>query len=146
MTTSNPKAQPAATGQAELIDAMVRASFVTMAILSRTAAEYDLSLTQLRMLAILRDRQGAMSELADYLGLDRSTISGLVDRAERRGLLQRTPNPLDGRGVDVALTSEGIGLAQRGAEQIAQALSPMTSVLSRGEARRLVTLLERMFS
>ncbi len=145
MATSNPEARPLSRGQVELIDAMVRASFVTMAVLTRTAAEHDLSLTQLRMLAILRDRQGAMSELADYLGLDRSTISGLVDRAEKRGLLRRTPNPLDGRGVDVALTSEGIELAHRGAEQIAQALSPMTRVLSRVEARRLVALLERMF-
>jgi DNA-binding MarR family transcriptional regulator len=26
-----------------------------------------------------------MAELADYLGLEKSTMSGLVDRAERRG-------------------------------------------------------------
>src|SRR6202453_1893702 len=128
--------------QRELIDALVTTSFVTMAVLNRVSAEYDLSLTQFRVLAILRDRRVKMSELADYLGLDKSTISGLVDRAEKRGLLQRAPNTADGRAVDVFLTAEGRELTERGAAQIAGSLSPMTSKLSRAEARRLTALLE----
>ena len=144
MTTSDSAAQSAGVDQGDLIDALVRTSFVTMAVLNRVGAEHDLSLTQLRVLAILRDRRVKMSELADYLGLDKSTISGLVDRAEKRGLLQRIPNPIDGRGVDVVLSTEGMELADRGASQIARSLSPMTSTLTRAEAHRLATLLERM--
>ena len=144
MTASDPAAQPAGVDQGDLIDALVRTSFVTMAVLNRVGAEHDLSLTQLRVLANLRDRRVKMSELADYLGLDKSTISGLVDRAEKRGLLQRIPNPIDGRGVDVVLSSEGMELAERGASQIARSLSPMTSTLTRAETHRLTTLLERM--
>ena len=132
------------TDNTELIDALVRSAFSTTAVLSKIAAEHDLSLTQLRVLAILRDRHASMSDLAAYLGLDKSTISGLVDRAEKRGLLQRAPNPLDGRGVDVALSAGGIELAEHGAAKIAQALSPMTSALNPAEARRLTALLERM--
>lgn len=135
---------PAATDQTALIDALVRTAFSTTAALSKIAAEHDLSLTQVRVLAILRDRHTSMSDLAIHLGLDKSTISGLVDRAEKRGLLQRTPNPLDGRGVDVALTAEGIELAEQGAAKIAHALSPMTSALNLAEARRLTALLEGM--
>jgi DNA-binding MarR family transcriptional regulator len=142
MAAADPAAQPA--GPDYLIDALVRTSFATMAVLTRIAAEYDLSLTQLRVLAILRDRRVKMSELADYLGLDKSTISGLADRAERRGLLQRAANPLDGRGIDVLLSADGTELAARGAAQISRAMSPMTSALTRAEARRLTTLLERM--
>ena len=56
-------------------------SFEVIAVLSRAAARHDLSLTQLRMLGVLRDREPRMAELADFLGLDRSTVSGLVDRA-----------------------------------------------------------------
>jgi DNA-binding MarR family transcriptional regulator len=112
------------------------------AVLNRVGAEHDLSLTQVRMLGILQDRRVKMSELADYLGLDKSTISGLVDRAEKRGLLRREPNPVDGRAVDVFLAAEGQELTERGAAQIAGSLSPMTSKLSRAEARRLTALLE----
>ena len=144
MATSEAAAPPTAPDRQDLIDALVRTSFVTMAVLNKVGAEHDLSLTQLRVLAILRDRRVKMSELADYLGLDKSTITGLVDRAEKRGLLQRTPNPVDGRAVDVMLTAAGMELAEHGATQIARSLSPMTSTLTRADAHRLTALLERM--
>src|ERR1700733_2066519 len=134
----------ATTGQDDLIDALVTTSFATMAVLTRIAAEHELSLTQLRVLAILRDRRIKMSELADYLGLDKSTISGLVDRAEKRGLLRRTPNPVDGRAVDVFLSKQGMDLAYGGAAEIAESLSPITGTLSRADTHRLTTLLTQM--
>ncbi len=133
----------AGAGQRELIDALVRSSFAVMAVLSRIGAEHDLSLTQLRMLGILRDRRVTMSALADHLGLDKSTISGLVSRAEKRRLIERAPNPADGRAVDVFLTAAGSELAGRGAAQVARALSPMTGELTAGQARQLTALLER---
>jgi len=130
--------------RSELVDALVRASFATMAVLNRIGAEHDLSLTQLRVLGILRDRRVRMTELADYLGLDKSTVSGLVDRAVKRGLLQRAPNAQDGRAVDVFMTARGDELAERGAAELARALAPMTDGLSPAEARRLTALLEQM--
>ena len=133
----------AGAGQRELIDALVRSSFEVMAVLSRIAAEHDLSLTQLRVLGILRDRRIRMRELAGYLGLDKSTVSGLVDRAEKRGLVQRAPSPADGRAVDVFLTAAGTELAGSGAVQLARALSPMTGTLTAAQARQLTALLGR---
>jgi DNA-binding MarR family transcriptional regulator len=127
-----------------LIDALAQTSFATTAVLTRIAAEHELSLTQLRVFGILRDRQLKMSELAMYLGLDRSTVSGLVDRAEKRGQLQRTPSPVDGRGIHVTLTAKGREQAERGAQEVAQALAPLTDALSRAEQRRLTELLEKM--
>jgi DNA-binding MarR family transcriptional regulator len=144
MAPTDPAAGPAAARQQELIDALVMTSFATMAVLNRIAAEHDLSLTQLRVLAILRDRRIKMSELTNYLGLDKSTVSGLVDRAEKRGLLQRAPNPHDGRGVDVFLAPSGMRLAELGVAEVAQSLSPMTRALTPAEGRRLAALLERM--
>jgi DNA-binding MarR family transcriptional regulator len=146
MTFSDPAAQPAGSDRQELISALVRVSFATTAALSRVAAEHDLSLTQLRVLAILRDRRVRMSDLADYLGLDKSTISGLVDRAEKRGLLQRAPNPADGRATDVFLTTAGSQLADVGEGKILRALSPMTGALTTIETRRLTALLEHLLT
>ncbi len=84
-----------------LPDALAQAAFTTMAILNKLAAEHDLSLTQLRVAGILRDRRLRMVELAGYLGLEKSTMTGLVDRAEKRGLMARAPNADDGRAIDV---------------------------------------------
>jgi len=137
--TSSPE-----TEQNGLVDALARSGFATMAVLTRLSAEHDLSLTQLRVLAILRDRRVRMSTLADHLGLERSTLSGLVDRAERRNLLQRAPNRTDGRAVDVLLTAEGARLARRLGAEVQRSLAPMTASLTPAEQRRLRTLLERL--
>jgi len=136
--------QPPAGGQDGLVDALAQAAFTTMAVLTKAAADNDLSLTQLRVLAILRDRRLRMTALADYLGLEKSTMTGLVDRAEKRGLLQRAPGAGDGRAVDVFLSPAGAQLAERATASIARSLSPMTGQLAPAERRRLQTLLERM--
>jgi hypothetical protein len=48
-----------------------------------------------------------LADLASFTGLERSTISGLIDRAAQRGLVTRTADPHDGRSVRVALTESG---------------------------------------
>lgn len=127
-----------------LIDALVLTSFRTMAVLSRVAAEHELSLTQLRVLGILRDRRLKMGELAGYLGLDRSTVSGLVDRAEARGLVRRAPSPGDGRVVEVFLSRAGKNLAERGTGQVAESLLALIGPLSGAQRHRLQELLLEM--
>jgi DNA-binding MarR family transcriptional regulator len=128
----------------ELIDRLAQTSFTVIALLTRTAAENDLSLTQLRALAILRDREPTMAQLADYLGLERSSVSGLMDRAVRRGLAQRTTSREDGRSVHVSLTAAGHRLGAELADKVAGLLAPMTTRLSAAEQKRLAVLLFAM--
>jgi DNA-binding MarR family transcriptional regulator len=141
-----PEEPPRAIAQDGLVDALVQVSFVTMAVLSKVGAEHDLSLTQLRVLGILRDRRVRMTTLADYLGLEKSTMTGLVDRAVKRGLLQRGPNAHDGRAVDVFISPAGAALAERLHAQVRRSLCPLTSALGPAEQRQVQTLLERMLS
>ena len=135
---------PRAIAQEGLVDALVQVSFVTTAVLSKVGAEHDLSLTQLRVLGILRDRRVTMTRLADYLGLEKSTLTGLVDRAAKRGLLERGPNAHDGRAVDVFVSPAGAALAERVHAQVRRSLSPLTSGLGPAEQRQVQALLERM--
>jgi DNA-binding MarR family transcriptional regulator len=129
-----------------LLDALAQTAFVTIAILHRVAAENDLSLTQLRVGGILRDRRLRMAELAGYLGLEKSTMTGLVERAEARGVMARASSPDDGRVIDVFLTREGLALAARVERQIQEALSPLTDRLAATNQRQLQELLERMLA
>jgi DNA-binding MarR family transcriptional regulator len=128
----------------DVVDALAQAAHAITTVLTRVAAEHDLSLTQLRVLAILRDRRLRMSALADYLGLERSTMSGLVDRAVKRGLLERGAADDDGRAVEVRLTTDGRELADRGTAQVRAALGPRTAALTGAEQRRLQALLEKL--
>jgi DNA-binding MarR family transcriptional regulator len=135
---------PRVIAQEGLVDALVQISFVTMAVLSKVGAEHDLSLTQLRVLGILRDRRVTMTRLAGYLGLEKSTLTGLVDRAAKRGLLERGPNAHDGRAVDVFISPAGTALAERLHAQVRRSLSPLTSGLDPAEQHQMQALLERM--
>jgi DNA-binding MarR family transcriptional regulator len=128
----------------DVMDSLVQASFTVVALLSQVAAEHDLSLTQLRVLAILRDREPKMAELAAHLGLERSSVSGLVDRAARRGLVRRDVSSDDGRAVRVSLTPDGQGLASLLTGEIAGLVAPMTRRLGRADQKRLSMLLNRL--
>ena len=125
----------------ELRDALVQASFALMAALTEVAAEHDLSLTQLRMLGILRDREPTMADLAAFTGLERSTISGLIDRAAQRGLVVRTADLRDGRSVRVSLTKQARGLVPEVTAAIGDRIKPLTTRLSGSEQKRLTALL-----
>lgn len=127
-----------------LADALVPTAFVTMAVLNKIGAENDLSLTLIRVLGILLDRRPRMAELADYLGLERQTMSGLIARAEKKGLVARAPNAEDGRATDVFLTSDGAELVKRLHVQTQQALMPLTAQLNASDQQQLQELLQRM--
>ncbi|WP_328616650.1 MarR family transcriptional regulator [Amycolatopsis sp. NBC_00355] len=131
-------------GPDEVLDNLVQVSFTVMALLSRAAAAHDLSLTQLRALAILRDRTPKMAELAEHLGLDRSSVTGLIDRAVKRGLVRREASADDGRSVRVGLTEEAHRLARKLEAEIAGLLAPLTRDLTPAERNRLGALLGRM--
>jgi DNA-binding MarR family transcriptional regulator len=125
----------------ELVDALAQTSFLVMEVLTRTGAAYDLSLTQLRVLGILRDRRLRMAELAGYLGLEKSTISGLVDRAEQRGLLARARSGDDRRAVEVFMTDEGRRLAETVEADVRRALDPAIERLDQTRRTTLTQLL-----
>lgn len=127
-----------------LVDALAQAAFATMAVLNRVSAEHEVSLTQLRVLGILRDRRLRMTALAEYLGLEKSTMTGLVGRAERRGLLRRARGGDDGRAVEVFLSPAGAELAEHGYAQVRRSLAPLTDALAPADRRRLQVLLDRM--
>ena len=110
--TSRPPAADEVLGPA---DGLAQLSFLIHAILERRAREQDLSIIQLRLLGVLRDRKPTMNELARLLGLDKSSVTGLIDRAERRGLVMRVPSATDRRAVLVSLTDHGHSLAAAGA-------------------------------
>lgn len=128
----------------DLTDALVTVSFLTTAIITRIGADHDLSLTMVRVLGILWDRHLRITELADYLGLEKQTMSGLVSRAQQRGLVTRTPNTDDARATDIRLTSKGIELVADLHTQVWEALAPLLAPLSATDQHALADLLGRL--
>lgn len=134
------------TTRENLLNALVPTAFITMAAMNKIGADKDLSLTLMRVLGILRDRRPRMAELAEHLGLKKSTMSGLIDRAEQRGLVARAPNAVDERAIDVFMTEAGAALVEELHGQVQQALAPLTDRLNAADQRLLTDLLERMLA
>lgn len=80
------------------------------------AEQYGLTGSQLLVLKILESGQGtSLSELSERLRAKNSTVTGIVDRMERDGIVTRTRSETDRRVVQLALTKKGRELA-RGAQ------------------------------
>jgi DNA-binding MarR family transcriptional regulator len=124
------------------VDAIAQLSFAVQELLGDVAAEHGLSITQLRLLGILRDRDPAMLDLARYLRLGKSSVTGLIDRAERRGLVERAPAAHDGRAVHVRLTAAGRELTERLSTGANEALSGLLEALPARDRARLSALAE----
>ena len=68
---------------------------------------FDLKPAQVHLLLALHEGSAPMSELAEAMVCDASYITGLVDKLEKRGLVERRPNPQDRRVKLIVLTPEG---------------------------------------
>lgn len=94
------------------------------------AAEFELSPVQAHVLRMLGYGQQPMSVLAGYLSCDASNVTGLVDRLESRGLVERRSAEHDRRVKLLGLTEAGAQVRQRLMARLAEppaaiaALSP----------------------
>jgi DNA-binding MarR family transcriptional regulator len=101
--------QPPGAGEVQLDDAdvLVRLSRLVQGAFARIADRHDLTPVQGRLLCVLAQGPRGMTELARCCGVEKAALTGLVDRAERRGLAERTPVPGDRRALRVTLTDAG---------------------------------------
>ncbi|MFZ0667896.1 MAG: MarR family transcriptional regulator [Acidimicrobiales bacterium] len=123
-----------------IVDGLVQLSMSVQSVLTRIAASCDISVPQARLLGVLRDREPTMAELGRLLDLDKSSTTGLVDRAERRGLVRREAVPEDGRSFRVLLTDEGRVLIQTFVGDVTAQIEALTDHLSETNCHRLALL------
>jgi DNA-binding MarR family transcriptional regulator len=130
--------------QLDPVDGLAQLAFVIMGMLERRASEHDLSIPATRLLGVLRDREPTMQQLARLLELDKSSVTGLVDRAERRGLVARVPSPTDKRAVLVRLTGDGRALVATAAERFAADVTALLGHLPDGDRAAFSVLVSRL--
>lgn len=100
--------------RAELIAAITAHESALQQALARGQSplfDSGLTMQQLRVLLLLSaDGPLAQGDLAQALDVGMATVTGLVDRLVRRGLVQRTPDPTDGRVRRAGLSAAGAEL------------------------------------
>lgn len=109
----------------------------------RAAAAYSLTGAQARLLTLLALEPLPMRRIARTLRCEPSNVTGIVDRLEARGLVERRPDPTDRRVRVAATTRQGTRTAHELRESLDFAREPLAG-LSRAERTMLRDLLGRM--
>ncbi|MFZ0015665.1 MAG: MarR family transcriptional regulator [Acidimicrobiia bacterium] len=86
------------------------------------------------------------SELAEDLLLTSGGMTVRLNRLQAAGLVERQPNPRDGRGVLVHLTPEGKELAHDLLATLLEAQSAMVAALKPSDRSRLAKLLRSLLT
>ncbi|KMS87775.1 MULTISPECIES: MarR family winged helix-turn-helix transcriptional regulator [Streptomyces] len=107
------------------------------------AGEHTLTGPQARLLSLLSLEPLPMRKLAQKLKCEPSNVTGIVDRLESRGLVERRPDPADRRVKVAAATEEGRRVARDLRESLHFAREPLAA-LTDDQRRSLRDLLRRM--
>jgi MarR family transcriptional regulator, 2-MHQ and catechol-resistance regulon repressor len=83
----------------------------------------------------------SMSALATMLGVRLSTMTGVIDQLEGKGLVERQDHPEDRRSLQVRLTAEGRKLYQHAHEAFLEHLTPLVEDRSSAECDRIISFL-----
>jgi DNA-binding MarR family transcriptional regulator len=123
---------------------LVRLTFLVQSVYTDVGRECELTVPQAQMLCVLTDGPRGMADLSGLLGVEKSSMTGLVDRAERCGLVARHPDPADRRGVRVVLTKTGERTVRRFHEELSDRLESLLSDLSVTDRNRFVRTMRKL--
>ncbi len=107
--------------------------------------ELEVTMSQMKVLMLLREH-GALrvGVLARHLNVSTPTITGIVDRLVRQGLVERANDPSDRRVVLNGLTDKGVEAMERLAQRSDAEVQRMVGALSVEEQTAIARSLKRL--
>ncbi len=93
----------------------------------------------------LGDENGiSFHALSKQLNMTSPTLTGIVDRLENIGMVERCPNPQDRRSILIALTEKGLEVVPKIRQAVTEANQAFLTPLSKEEELMLRGLLNRL--
>jgi len=107
--------------------------------------KYQVSAPQLNCLISLYEN-GPLppSQIAKYIMVKSSTVTGIVDRLEQKGLVKRFRNSPDRRIITIELTDSGKNLAKNAPPPIQQKIIDGLKKLSKDELDQIIFSLTKL--
>ncbi|TCC20099.1 MarR family winged helix-turn-helix transcriptional regulator [Kribbella speibonae] len=96
---------------------------------AETSRPLGLTPQQAHLLCVLLGGPLGMTELSRILSIERSSLTSMVDRLERRTLVARIPSPTDRRASQIELTPDGLALAHEAHDAVVDRINTMTADL-----------------
>lgn len=122
-----------AAGQGGLLHPLAQLAALVHGRVSAVAERNGLTPMQARLLGLLSAGPLRMAEVAQGLGVEKAALTGLVDRAESRGLVERAAVPGDRRSTQVSVTEAGAAAAVGFYGQLVEALDGLIAELPESE-------------
>ena len=113
----------------DIATALIQLTGLIQGIYARVSERHDLTPVQAKLLCVLLDGPRGMADLAQIFGVERAALTGLMDRAEKRGLAHRAPVPGDRRALQATLTDTGRQAAAAFHSDITAELAQLTADL-----------------
>jgi len=105
------------------------------------------TIAQAGILFLLRQQDGrTMTELSQIMGLDNSTMTGMIDRMEKSSLVTRNSNPSDRRLSHIYITSRGQDEAARAKVVIRRVNEEVKKGFSSGDIETFKDVLRSFFT
>ena len=115
--------------------------------LSALLASYDVTPVQYGVLnSLWQKNRKNPKEIADELHLETSTITGVVERMERKGLVTRAISKEDRRFIDICLTKKGRALEKPVSETVELFDREVFATLTEEERSCLAATLTKLYS
>jgi len=134
-------------GRDEVVDAVLTASRVLVAIAARSLADAgeEVTLTQYRALVVLGSRgPQSVAALAEAVAVTPPTASRLCDRLVRKGLVRRRTDRRDRRQVRIGLTDAGRRLIDTVTARRREEIAALLAAFSPGEQQTVAAALHRL--
>ncbi len=114
-------------------------------IFSENLSDFGITPGQYGVLACLwKDETLSPKEIATILRVENSTISGVLDRMQKRGLIDRVLNPTNRRSISVKATEAGMALKEPVQKKIEELNDTILHNFSPQEREALLDLLSRL--
>jgi DNA-binding MarR family transcriptional regulator len=126
---------------ADLAGALVQTMHVLQDLYAETSRPLGLTPQQAHLLCVLLGGPLGMTELSRILSIERSSLTSMVDRLERRDLVARIPDPKDRRACQIELTTAGLQQAHEAHDAFTGRIEALTADLSPTARRTLATTL-----
>ncbi len=105
----------------------------------------NVTLAQFEIMAILNATQGiSQQELAGHLLVTKGNVCTVISRMQESGLINRIPDPADGRAKQLFLTQTGRNLFGRVAPLVHGAVEEIFANLNLGQQQELQQLLDQL--
>jgi len=123
-----------------------RTALAVIGVFMERMETYGLGPVDFSVISLITHNPGITSrQLCGALSIQPPNLVGMINRFEKRGLIERRPHPHDGRAMGLYLTAEGQHMMAQAEQTATQLEADVASHLTPAERKTLIRLLRKVY-